>query len=361
MLSNRTALAILLLAGLGCTSADLDRGLTCRPSPGNPRVRLCVAASPSPAATPAQPRDDLNPRLLRRFKPLRQTFHDDEPSPPALVALGRMLYLEPRLSKTGLVSCNSCHPLDRYGAVSEARAMGVNGKRGARNVPSTYNAAAQFSQFWDGRSPNVEAQALVPLLDPQEMGMTEKSAVDVLDSIRGYADPFRLAFPGDERPVSLRNIGKALGAFERTLSTPSRWDQYLQGDRAALTSQEKEGLRVFTGVGCMVCHTGELVGGSMYEKLGAAARWPLKGDRGRADFTHDPTDDMVFKVPSLRNVARTGPYFHDGSIKTLDEAVRMMGSYQLGVELTDAEVSALVAWLGALTGKLPELSAQVTR
>jgi cytochrome c peroxidase len=355
MLSKHTVLASLLTAGFSCSRADpADRGMTCHPAEGSPEVRICVAASRGTEPLSAQPPEDLNPRLLRRFRPLRKTFQTDDPAPPALVALGRMLYLEPRLSKTGLVSCNSCHPLDRYGAVNDARALGVTGKRGARNVPSTYNAAAQFSQFWDGRSPTVEAQALSPLLDPLEMGMTEKSAIDVLGSIRGYDDPFRLAFPGDERPVTLRNIGKALGAFERTLSTPSRWDLYLEGDRAALTDHEKEGLRVFTSVGCMVCHTGELLGGSMYEKLGAAAKWPLNGDRGRADFTHDPADDMVFKVPSLRNVSRTGPYFHDGSVKTLVEAVRMMGTYQLGVELSPAEVSSLVAWLGSLTGKLPE-------
>jgi cytochrome c peroxidase len=151
----------------------------------------------------------------------------------------------------------------------------------------------------------------------------------------------------------LKNIGAAIGAFERGLVTPGRWDRYLLGDRAALSAKEKEGLRVFTGVGCMVCHTGELLGGSMYEKLGEAVPWPDGSDRGRAGVTHDPSDDMMFKVPSLRNVGRTAPYFHDGSAKTLEQAVRMMGMHQLGVELTQEEVSSLVAWLSALTGALP--------
>jgi cytochrome c peroxidase len=342
--------SLYIAAGLACARSDrADDALLCHPSPGNPGVEICDTAPPHvELAHAAATTDDLNPRLLRRFKPLRTNFRQ---GPAALVDLGRMLYYDPRLSKTGLLSCNSCHPLDHYGMVNEQRSQGVSGKRGARNTPSTYNAAPQISQFWDGRSPNVESQALFPLLDPDEMGMTAKSTVDVLTSIRGYLDPFRAAFPGDPNPIALKNVGIALGAFEQTLSTPSRWDQYLKGDRTALSEKEKEGLRVFTSVGCMVCHTGELIGGSMYEKLGAAVPWPNATDHGRAGVTHDPADEMVFKVPSLRNVAEGGPYFHDGSVRTLDEAVRMMAIYQLGEDLSDAEVSALVAWLGSLTGQ----------
>jgi cytochrome c peroxidase len=354
MLPAPTTLATLTLFAFGCARAAPDgAGMTCRESPGDSSVRICEVAASRGEKLPAQAPEDLNPRLLRRFQPLRDNFQSG-PSAPALVALGRKLYQEPRLSKNGLVSCNSCHPLERYGTTGEARQAGVSSKRGTRNAPSTYNAAAQFSEFWDGRSPNVETQALSPLLDPLEMGMTEKGAVAVLTSAPAYAEPFRAAFPDEPRPITFRNIGRALGAFERTLSTPARWDRYLLGDRAALSEKEKEGLRVFTSVGCMVCHTGELVGGSMYEKLGAAARWPTASDRGRAQFTQNPADDMVFKVPSLRNVTRTGPYFHDGSVRTLEQAVRMMGTYQLGMDLNDAEISALVAWLGSLTGKLPE-------
>jgi cytochrome c peroxidase len=354
MLPKLTAFACLLI--LGCARAG-DPGMTCHEMPGDSSVRICEVETARVEPRPVEVSEDLNPRLLRRFKPLRDNFKSGDPSAPALVALGRKLYEEPRLSNTGLVSCNSCHPLDTYGTTREPRQVGVGGKRLARNAPSTYNAAAQFSQFWDGRSPDVETQALSPLLDPLEMGMTEKRAVDVLAGLPAYAGPFRAAFPDEPRPITFRNIGRAVGAFERTLATPARWDRYLLGDRAALTGKEKEGLRVFTSVGCMVCHTGELIGGSMYEKLGAVAKWPSAADRGRAQFTRDPSDDMVFKVPSLRNVVQTGPYFHDGSVPTLEQAVRMMGVYQLGVDLTDAEISALVAWLGSLSGKPPALAA----
>jgi cytochrome c peroxidase len=338
----------------GCRFQPDTGDLRCRPSPTDPGAQICEAA-PQAEAQSAPTFEDLNPRLLRRFKPLRASFVKDGPAPSAeLVELGRMLYYEPRISQNGSVSCNSCHSLASYGTTAEALTVGVDGKRADRNAPSTYNAAAQFALFWDGRSPNVEAQAVHPLLNPREMGMSPDAVVQALSSSRGYAERFHAAFPKTAHPITLDNVGAAIGAFERTLSTPSRWDRYLTGDRGALTDKEKEGLRVFTSVGCMVCHTGELVGGSMYEKLGAAEPWPAGGtDHGRSAITGNPADEMVFKVPSLRNVDHTGPYFHDGSVKTLPEAVRMMATYQLGERLSDAEVDAVVAWLGSLTGPLP--------
>jgi cytochrome c peroxidase len=352
----RTISTFLLLGiATACRPEPGGEALHCRPSAGKPGSQICEAAAQIEETPQAPSFEDLNPRLLRRFKPLRASFFEGAQGSPALVDLGRMLYYDARLSKTGRVSCNTCHLLDQYGANPEARAAGVTGRHSTRNAPSTYNAAAGFTQFWDGRSPDVETQALSPLLDPLEMGMTAKTVVDVLSSIRGYADPFREAFPNDPHPIALKNVGAAIGAFERTLATPSRWDRYLSGERAALSDKEKEGLRVFTSVGCMVCHTGELVGGSMYEKLGAAAPWPTAGgsDHGRAGVTGNASDEMVFKVPSLRNVARTAPYFHDGSVQTLPEAVRLMGTYQLGETLSDAEVESVVAWLSSLTAELP--------
>jgi cytochrome c peroxidase len=340
---------------LGCAAGDRSDDLArCQPSPDNPGVEVCDVVKPAEAAATAEPASaDLNPRLLRRFKSLRTNFSQGSPATAAQVDLGRMLYFDARLSRTKTVSCDSCHPLDRYGTTNAARSAGVGGKLALRNAPSTYNAAGQFSQFWDGRGLNVEEQAMEPLLNPDAMGMTPESTVATLTGIPGYSSLFRAAFPADSQPIALKNVAVAIGAFERGLVTPGRWDRYLLGDRSALSEKEKEGLRVFTGVGCMVCHTGELVGGSMYEKLGEAVPWPEGSDRGRAGVTHDPSDDMVFKVPSLRNVQRTAPYFHDGSAKTLEQAVRMMGMHQLGVELTQAEVTSLVAWLSALTGSLP--------
>jgi cytochrome c peroxidase len=154
--------------------------------------------------------------------------------------------------------------------------------------------------------------------------------------------------------VTFDNVGKALGAFERKLTTPSRWDDYLRGNQNALTGPEVEGLKVFTNVGCMVCHTGEFVGGAMYQKVGVVDPWPNQKDQGRFEVTKQEVDRMMFKVPTLRNVAKTAPYFHDGSVATLDAAVRTMGRHQLGLKLSDREVASIVAWLGSLTGKLPE-------
>lgn len=336
-----TALVIALLAACAGEPAPAI-------PPAAPVAQPVAAAPAAPLAS-----TELNPRLLRRFKPLRAVLSDETPSSTATIDLGRMLYYDPRLSESQKVSCNSCHPLNGYGATPEATSLGVHGKRGTRNAPSTYNAAGHFSQFWDGRSPTIEDQVEGPILNPLEMGMSSAKTLALLETIPGYVKAFKAAFPTQANPVTWTNLSKAVGAFERGLVTPSRWDRYLLGDKTALTEVEKEGGRLFTNLDCLVCHTGELVGGSTYEKVGRAAPWPNQTDRGRQGITHQPSDGMTFKVPSLRNVAKTAPYFHDGSAKTLDEAVRMMATYQLGEELTPAEVTSLVAFLGALTGELP--------
>lgn len=332
---------------------------------------LAVAACSSPDKAPVEPaarerqlvgpsdgheRDngEMPPRLLRRFKPLAPPELPATQADRAVVALGRMLYFEPRLSRTGSVSCNSCHPLDHYGATADATSTGVDGQKGARNAPSTYNAARHFTQFWDGRARTLEEQASGPMLNPVEMGMESAAKVlSVLRGIPGYAKPFQEAFPGQADPMSLENVVAALSAFEAGLITTGRWDRYLRGDKAALSAPEKRGAKLFANLGCLVCHTGELVGGMMFEKVGAQVPWPNQADRGRGAVTKQAGDDMMFKVPSLRNVARTGPYFHDGSAATLEEAVRMMAHHQLGEDLTPDEVTDIVAWLGALTGDVP--------
>ena len=299
-------------------------------------------------------KNEFNPRLLRRFKPVRDHLGEGGSLDPAQVELGRTLYFDKRLSKTGTQSCNSCHPLGQWGSDGNPTSPGAEGQLGGRNSPTVYHAAGYFAQFWDGRAINVEEQAKGPLVNPVEMGLKDGAHVErILKGIPAYKPLFAKAFPGQAEPITYDNVGKALGTFERGLVTPSRWDQYLKGDKNALSSAEVEGLRAFTNVGCMVCHTGEFLGGTMYEKVGAVEPWPNQKDEGRFSVTKDERDRMVFKVPTLRNIEKTAPYFHDGSAKTLADAVQMMGRHRLGLGLSKEEVSSITTWLASLTGELP--------
>jgi len=294
--------------------------------------------------------DELNPRLLLRFASIHSPPKGRETD---LVRLGRILYFEPLLSRTGKISCDSCHPLDRYGTTNTKVSVGIDGKRGLRNAPSVYNAAGHFRQFWDGRAASLAEQVPEHLSDTFEMGMPPEQVERTLKGIPGYKPLFAAAFPGQEQPITVAKVAVAIAEFERGLITPSRWDHYLDGDVHALTAVEKEGCKLFSNFGCLVCHTGANIGGSMYEKLGVYAPWPYQQDHGRREVTKNPADDMVFKVPSLRNVARTAPYFHDGSTESLDTAVRMMAQHQLGVDLSEEEVRSIAAWLASLTGDIP--------
>ena len=270
------------------------------------------------------------------------------------VALGRMLYFEPRLSRDQQVSCNSCHPLDKFGADGAETSTGFRKQHGNRNAPTVYNAAAHFVQFWDGRAADVEAQAQGPVLNPIEMALpSAKDAEDVLQSMPEYVEAFRRAFPNEKQPATFQNMANAIGAFERRLMTPGRWDRFLAGDHAALTSAEKDGLNEFVAAGCQACHSGMLLGGHIYQKLGVASPYPDDSDQGRFGVTKNKADAMLFKVPSLRNVAVTAPYFHNGKIPTLEKAVEEMGSYQLGKQLKPVQIGAIVAFLKALTGEPP--------
>jgi cytochrome c peroxidase len=270
------------------------------------------------------------------------------------ITLGRMLYFEPRLSRSQTLSCNSCHDLAKYGVDAGPTSTGFKGQHGNRNAPTVFNAAAHFVQFWDGRAADVEAQATGPMMNPVEMAMPSgKEVVEVLASIPEYVQLFHKAFPGDKDPVSLNNAGKAIGAFERKLMTPSRWDAFLKGDANALTDDEKTGFLKFADAGCAACHNGALVGGNSYKKLGVKKNWPDNKDQGRVKVSKDSSDKFVFKVPSLRNIVKTGPYFHNGSIPTLDVAIMKMSEYQLGKPLSEPDVKAIVAWMNTLTGPLP--------
>jgi cytochrome c peroxidase len=264
-----------------------------------------------------------------------------------------MLWYDARLSRDGTTSCNSCHPLDRYGVDGRVVSTGVDGRQGRRNAPTPYNAGDHIAQFWDGRARDLEEQAAGPILAEAEMASTRETVEATLRSIPGYRDPFRRAFPGEAEPITLDNVARAIAAFERGLVTRSRWDDYLAGETTALSALEVRGLRVFLDVGCMGCHTGPQVGASMFQVAGAVEPWPDQDDLGRTEITRLPTDRMVFKVPTLKNVARTSPYFHDGSSVNLSTAIRMMGRHQLGIDLSDDEVAAIEAFFHALTGDLP--------
>ncbi len=304
-----------------------------------------LALDPLPASTTSTtPPSGINPRLLRRFKSVERVERTD-----GAVALGKQLFFDPRLSRDGKVSCNTCHPLDRGGMDGKAVSLGVDGRPGSRNTPTVFNAARHLSQFWDGRAPDLATQAGGPLLARDEMDMGEPGRVtSTLRAIRGYAPLFAAAFPGESNAVDFKHATQAIAAFEATLITPSRWDRYLDGDTKALTAGELEGLRVF---GCIQCHTGELIGGKMYQVVGVNVPWPNQKDQGRYELSHQESDRMMFKVPSLRNVELTAPYFHDGSVSTLGEAIKMMGVHQLDIEINDRDVASITAWLSSLTGE----------
>jgi len=297
----------------------------------------------------------IDPTNLQPFEPLPSVMASDtNPITEEKVALGRMLYFDKRLSRSQQIACNSCHDLDQYGVDGKPTSDGHKGQKGSRNSPTVYNAAGHFVQFWDGRAATVEEQAKGPVLNPAEMAMPgEKQVVATLKSMPEYRAAFKKAFPQDKNPVTYSNMAKAIGAFERKLVTPSRWDRFLGGDQSALTDAEKTGFNIYVETGCQVCHLGSYVGGDLYQKLGAAKPWADISDVGREQVTKASTDRLFFKVPSLRNIDKTGPYFHNGKIATLEDAVATMAEYQLGEKLTDIQVKSIVTWLKSLTGEIP--------
>jgi cytochrome c peroxidase len=319
-----------------------------------------VQAQPAVAPTAASANSqsalipELSPSVLSLFDPLpgEATPGNYEISAD-LVNLGRMLWYDPRLSINQQQSCNTCHPLDRYGADGLAVSVGANGQTVKRNAQSVYNSAFHIAQFWDGRAPTVEEQAKVPILGSGEMAMLSPAQVEaVVRSIPGYEPLFVAAFANDPGAITYAKVSQAIGAFERRLVTPSRFDRFLAGDYTQLTADEQRGLVTFVSVGCTTCHVGITVGGLLFKKLGEIQPYST-ADLGRFEITGAESDRYVFKVQSLRNIAKTAPYLHDGSIQTLDEMVRLMGWYQLGKQLTDAEVASIITFLNTLTGEIP--------
>lgn len=313
-----------------------------------------TAAAPAPAPAPAPVEIDaaklaLFGKLPDVIVPASRQLSEER------IALGRMLYFETRLSKNHDLSCNSCHDLNAFGVDGKKFSEGHKKQLGGRNSPSVYNAAGRHVQFWDGRAADVEEQATGPIMNPVEMAMPDEArVVKTLQSIPAYVEAFKKAFPADKKPITLKNVGVAIGEFERKLVTPSRWDKFLAGDKTVLTDAEKAGFNKFVDTGCVSCHMGAYVGGTMFQKLGVMKAWPNQKDQGRFDVTKNEADKMMFSVPSLRNVAKTAPYFHDASAETLEQAVSIMAEYQLGKQLKDDEVKSIAAWLGTLTGSIPE-------
>ena len=295
------------------------------------------------------------------FKPLPKTIPaPDNPLTPEKIALGRMLFFEPRVSLDGTVSCSRCHQPGLYSTDALPKPLGALHRENPCNAPVIFNSALQIVAHWRGDRKSVEDQATQALIGPPSFGNPSyEAAMAKLKAIPGYPDLFARAFPNEKEPVTPENWGKAIGAFERTLVTPSPFDAYLEGDERALTAEAQAGLREFIQIGCAGCHNGAGVGGGMFQKFGLVEDyWKETGspnpDKGRFDVTKNDADLYVFKVPILRNVTRTAPYFHDGSVATLPEAVRIMAKVQLGKTLTETQVRQLVAFLDSLTGKIPE-------
>jgi len=338
----------IILVGLLTASA----GCQDEPAPAPPPEPEAAVVEEAVEVVAAGPdRDSLRARAQTIFGELPdEAVNEANPLTEEKITVGRILYFDPRLSKNHDIACNSCHDVANFGVDGEPTSPGHKGQRGGRNSPTVYNAALHIAQFWDGRSPDVEDQAKGPVLNPIEMAMpSEEAVVAVLKSIPDYAPLFAAAFPDDTDAISYDNMARSIGAFERRLITSDRLDAFVSGQDNALSDEELAGLEEFLAVGCNMCHMGPTIGGGMYRKLGLVRPYPAT-DPGRFDVTEDEADRSVFKVPSLRNIAMTGPYFHDGSIATLAEAIRLMASHQLGVEATDEQVARIETFLGTLTG-----------
>lgn len=298
--------------------------------------------------------DLLMSRANRFLSPLPQTMPGSEDDTPERIALGEKLYFEKRLSINDTQACASCHLLeDGFAGVDNLpTSPGARGEQGTRNSPTVLNAGWQDSLFWDGRAEDLVEQAKGPILNPIEMGMPDEKTVELkIQAITEYQDAFAKAFPGEKPAISYQNIAEAIAAFERTLITPSRFDDFLNGDAAALNDVEQRGLKAFLDIDCKSCHDGKLLGGETYEPLGKEHAYENQADQGMYALTKDEDDRMFFKVAPLRNVALTAPYFHDGKISTLEEAVREMARLQLDEELSEQQVSDIVSFLKTLTDK----------
>lgn len=343
-----TTVVVIIALG-GCNK----RGTENASSPTNGPVQ---EAPMGPAA------DKLMEEARAEFKPipLNPPKLEGNEATPEKLALGRMLYFDPRLSASHAISCASCHAIGLGGADNQATSIGHHWQRGGRNAPTVFNAQYNVAQFWDGRAKDLFEQAGGPMVNPVEMASPQAHIVEQIKSLPAYGAYFTKAFPGGGDPVTLDNVQKAIAVFEATLTTPNApFDQYLRGNNNALDAQQKEGLRLFMGKGCSTCHNGVNVGGGRYAKFGVVSAPDDKlrppADLGRIAITKDEADRYVFKVPTLRNIALTAPYFHSGQVWDLNEAITTMGKVQLGADLTPDETAKIAAFLRSLTGDTPRV------
>jgi cytochrome c peroxidase len=304
---------------------------------------LCLVATVAWAAQPA---------ASEPISPIKAVA----PKDPKLVELGKKLYFDPRLSKSGFISCNSCHNLSMGGTDNLPTSIGHNWKQGPINSPTVLNSSFNLAQFWDGRAADLKAQAGGPIANPGEMASNHLLAVEILQSIPGYVSEFKQVFGSDK--VTIDEVTRAIAAFEETLVTPnSRFDQWLKGNKKALSADELAGYQLFKESGCVACHNGPAVGGNSFQKFGVVEAYKTSNPaEGRMAVTGKDADRFNFKVPTLRNVELTYPYFHDGAAKTLKDAVDTMGRLQLGKKFTDEENARIVAFLKTLTGEQPKFT-----
>ena len=306
--------------------------------------------------------DSLMQDANDQFKPIPVSLPEVKGNPVTRekVDLGKMLFFDPRLSSSGLWSCNPCHNLGMGGDDNLETSVGHGWAKGPRNAPTVLNAVFNVAQFWDGRAADLKAQAKGPIQAGVEMNSKPDRVVETLKSMPEYVDRFGKSFPGEKSAVTFDNVAKAIEAFEATLITPaSRFDQFLEGNASAMNEQEKTGLRLFMDKGCSGCHNGVNVGGGEYFAFGVMEKPGAEilpaADKGRFAVTKTVDDEYVFRAPPLRNVALTAPYFHSGKVWDLRQAVAVMSSSQLGEELSDPEIDAITAFLKTLTGEMPKV------
>jgi len=310
----------------------------------------------------AAPADELRESALDMFKPLPSTVPAVEGNPitPEKIELGKALFFDPRMSASGVFSCNSCHNLATGGDDNLETSIGHGWQRGPRNAPTVLNAVFNEAQFWDGRAADLAAQAKGPVQAGVEMANTPENVIATLKSMPQYVEWFRDAFPDEDDPVTFDNFARAIEAFEATLLTPAPFDAYLNGNPDALSADAKAGLQVFIDKGCVACHSGINVGGHGYYPFGLIEKPGAdilpEGDKGRYAVTETASDEYVFRASPLRNIAVTAPYFHSGKVWDLRVAVQIMAESQLGEALTDTEADQIVAFLESLTGEVPEVT-----
>jgi len=303
---------------------------------------------------PSKSPEELSKQAKKIFGTVPEKMPGSENDTPDLVFLGEKLYFDKTLSVNGSQSCNTCHRIDNNGPGVDnlPTSPGAHGKKGKRNSPTVLDAGFQFTQFWDGKASTLEEQAKVPMVNPLEMAMAdEKMVVKKISESKEYRELFKKAFPDSKEAINYDNITKAIGSYERTLITVNRFDDFIGGNSGAITREEQIGYELFINTTCIFCHNGPLLGGKMYQKTGVVHPYEDTGDMGRYEVTKKEQDRYLFKVPMMRNVAITYPYFHDGRIETLEEAVKIMAKIQLDKDLTNEEVMYIVTFLGSLTGK----------